>query len=81
MDSKTRDELWHALRSGDATASLLVVVRAWKYSGCDLAEAERRSMTLLEEVAKGGTGQQDDAVRDALDFVVGFCSPDARIFP
>jgi len=76
-----RERLWTALNSDDAVAGLAEIVRAWKADGCTKAEAENRLSSLLAEVGVNGTSAQDDAVRDVLDLVVGYCSPHARLFP
>jgi hypothetical protein len=60
---------------------LISIVEMWKEDGCNQAEAESRLTTFLHEVMAKGTLDEEDPVRDVLDFVVGFCSPNARLFP
>jgi hypothetical protein len=61
--------------------NLMRVVAAWKAAGCTQPEAELRLMAFLDEVLVLGRADEDDPVRDVLDFVTGFCSSDARLFP
>lgn len=81
MKQDVREQVWQALRSEDAVANLVSVVRGWKDEGCTKAEAEQRLTSVLGEVATSGTARQDESIREVLDFVTGFCSPRARIFP
>jgi hypothetical protein len=57
------------------------VVKAWKDDGCTKDEARLRLVRFLDDVRAHGDQDQDDPVRDVLDFVVGFCRPDAKLFP
>jgi hypothetical protein len=79
--SESHESLWGALRSADPVASLTRAVKGWKVAGCTQAEAERRLTIFLEEVMANGAPDEDDPVRDVLDFVVGYCSGPMKIFP
>jgi hypothetical protein len=73
--------MWLALRSNEAISALVALVLSWKSKGCDQAEAERRLTQFLSEVRAADPPIQEDPVLDVLDFVVGWCSPDACLFP
>ncbi|MEA2695940.1 MAG: hypothetical protein QOI66_211 [Myxococcales bacterium] len=49
--------------------------------GCSKESAERRLTRFLDDVMINGGVDQDDPVRDVLDFVTGYCSSHMRIFP
>jgi hypothetical protein len=72
--------LWSALRSDEPIPGLIGVVEVWKSTGCTQSEAESRLTSFLHEVMAKGAVDEDDPVRDVLDLVVGFCSPQARLF-
>ena len=74
------DALWNALRSPEPVAALIELVKEWKVAGAAKAEVEHRLTKFLDEVMATGAHGQDDPVRDVLDLVVGFCSPEARLF-
>jgi hypothetical protein len=59
--------------------SLLQLVLEWKAGGCTQAEAIERLTSFLERLPPEAEAE-DDAIRDVLDFVTGFCSPHQRIF-
>lgn len=79
----SRDDqlLWSALRSAAPVEALKGVVLSWKAQGVLAAEAEHRLTAFLHRVLREGQPDEDDPVRDVLDFVTGFCSPHARLFP
>jgi hypothetical protein len=81
MKQDVREQIWKALRSEDAVPKLVSVVHGWKNDGCTRAEAEERLAAVLAEVANSGTEEEDESLREVLDFVTGYCSPHARIFP
>jgi len=78
---ESHEALWQALRSTHPVAALTGTVKGWKAAGCTQAEAERRLTTFLEDVMANGGPDEDDPVRDVLDFVVGYCSDPMKIFP
>ncbi len=41
----------------------------------------KRLMTFVDDVRAAGVPDQEGPVLDVLDFVVGWCSPHARLFP
>jgi len=77
----SNDALWSALGSPEPVAALIELVKEWKVAGAAKAEVEHRLTEFLHEVMATGAPDQDDPVRDVLDYVVGYCSPDARLFP
>ena len=81
MKRDVSEPIWEALRSEDSVPKLLSVVLGWKDDGCTREEAERRLASVLAEVATRGTEEEDESLREVLDFVTGFCGPHARIFP
>jgi hypothetical protein len=75
------DDLWAALRANGPVEALTTVVLAWKVRGVTAAEAEQRLTAFLHVVMNVGVLDEDDPVRDVLDFVTGECSPHSRLFP
>ncbi len=71
---ESHEHLWQALRSTDPLAALIEVVKEWKAEACPQDEAERRLSIFLDDVMTNGTTDQDDPVRDVLDFVVGYAA-------
>jgi len=76
----TDDAIAAALRSENPANALFNLVLEWKAQGCNQARATERLSQFLAQLPEGAI-VEDGVVRDVLDFVVGFCSPDRRIFP
>jgi hypothetical protein len=77
----SEDRLWKALRSTSPFASLAEIVKEWKAQGCTQKDAESRLTAFVDEVRAKGLQDQEDPVLDVLDVVVGWCSPQTRLFP
>ena len=69
------------MRSADPVTSLTEIVRGWKRAGCSKESAEDRLTRFLDEMMINGSVDQDDPVRDVLDFVTRYCSSHMKIFP
>ncbi len=80
MDELTRTRLTTGLKSATPVDSLRQVVQDMKSAGNSQQEIYDLFVELLAMVRSDGTEQEDDAVRDVLDFIVGWCSPDMRLF-
>jgi hypothetical protein len=83
-ESESHEQLWEAVppvRSADPVTSLTEIVKGWKRAGCSKESAERRLTAFLDDVMINGVVDQDDPVRDVLDFVTGYCSIQMKIFP
>jgi hypothetical protein len=72
--------LQKALRAAEPVEALCELVLEWKRAGVTQAEATERLQCFLHEVQSDPL-LDDDPIRDVLDFVVGYCSKGARLFP
>lgn len=70
-----------ALQTMDPGVSLYEAVVAARDAGQTKKVVETDLTEILEHLRWSGLEKQDDAVRDVLDCVVGFCNPQVRIFP
>lgn len=75
----TFDAIWAALRSSRPTAVLRDLVVEWKGAGCTQSEATERLSRFLEQLPLDAEAE-DNAIRDVLDDVTGYCSPNRRLF-
>lgn len=80
MDDTTRAQLTAAVKSNEPVAALAQIAREMKAAGKSQREVYDIFVELLELVQIDGVEQEDNAVRDVLDFIVGWCSPSAHIF-
>jgi len=71
VGSGSRERLWVALRSADPVDELVRVVRDWKEADCTNEQAEGLLTAFRVDVVANGGVDEDDAVLDVLDFVVG----------
>ena len=71
--------LWAAFRSPSPVDALRELVLQWKSAGVTQAAAEARLSDFLAVVSEDPL-LDDDPIRDVFDFVVGFCSSQARLF-
>lgn len=78
--SETEPQLWEALQAPSPVAAMTEIVKSWKSAGVSQAEATERLTLFLERVGSEGSDSQDDLVREVLDLVTGFCSPQASIY-
>ncbi|MBI1949057.1 MAG: hypothetical protein HYS27_25440 [Deltaproteobacteria bacterium] len=68
-----------ALSAPEPLAALLGVARDLRDSGASQADVEALFREFLATPHCQGE-REDDLVRDALDFIVGFCAPNMRLF-
>ena len=78
--SEIEPQLWSALHEPSPVAAMTKIVNAWKSAGVPKAQATERLTLFLERVSGEGNDRQDDLVREVLDLVTGFCSPQASIY-
>lgn len=51
-----------------------------KRAGKNQQEIYRIFEALLQTAMDAGTEQEDEAIRDVMDRIVGWCSPDQKLF-
>ena len=71
------EQVKEALFAGATVGQLCAIVRTFAASG----GGQKEAIDILENLRKVSNEEQEDRLLDALDFVGGFCSPEARIFP
>ena len=80
MDTILKSQLETALRMPDPLTALSQVARNMKDAGTSQPEMYAIFNELLQAMQIDGTEQQDDAIRDVMDFIIGWCSPHQRLF-
>lgn len=80
MDIPPRAHLLPALRSPDPIAALSQIVREMKAAGKSQQEIYTSFSELLQVVQVSETEQEEDVIRDIMDFIAGWCSPGSRFF-
>lgn len=76
-----RTEMRAAQNSDHPVDSLTELVQRWKANGCSRQDAIERFSQLLRESIAFNSELREDAVRDVFDFIGGWCSPKADLFP
>lgn len=81
MERELEEQFVDALAGGDPVAALKDLAKSLNQQG--LAQTE---IYLLFEEARAwpreeGRGTEEDPILDVMDFIVGFCSPSAKLFP
>jgi len=80
IDAIHKSQLEAALKTPDPFTALLQVARSMNDTGTSQLEMCAIFSELLEAMQGNATEQQDDAIRDVLDFIVGWCSPHQKLF-
>jgi hypothetical protein len=80
VEARIEEALRLALEAREPLEGLLVIARRLRDAGLSQQDAEALFTEFLSSTPKL-TEREDDVVRDALDFITGFCAPHARIFP
>ena len=80
MDTITKSRLESALLATDPIDDLSQVVREMKANGLSQQEVYDIFNELLQSRQVRESKQQEDAVRDVMDFITGWCSPEAKLF-
>ncbi len=80
-DRATSSAMRAAVRSERPSENLKELVLSWKQAGLGRSTVEERLTALLLELQGVGTEPEEDIVMDLLDLVVGYCRPEARLFP
>ena len=80
MDTRIHEQLQVALHSSSPVKELVEVVQQMKRAGKNQQEIYRIFEALLQTAMDAGTEQEDEAIRDVMDRLVGWCSPDQKLF-
>ncbi len=80
MDTVTNSKLKAALLAKDPVEALSQNVREMKANGLSQQEVYDIFNELLQSPRVRENEQQEDAIRDVMDFIAGWCSPEARLF-
>ena len=80
MDTRIHEQLQAALHSSSPVEELVEVVQQMKRAGKNQQEIYRIFEALLQTAMDAGTEQEDEAIRDVMDRIVGWCSPDQKLF-
>jgi len=80
INSELFNKLKKAVESINPVDQLILIVKDLKKKGYNREQVTDIYQNFLSYIMDNGTEEQDDAVRDTLDYIVGWCSESQDLF-